>query len=147
MRATGKISHHEVVDRNTADTTEPALHVSQTNVQVLPDTVLSDATRDVGVQEVVGGDAHILTAHEQLVGGRHVLVKHLRGDGGQSRVGNPGTVVTGTHFTELVGANTLHGLVVGGRVVLDRNLSGHTTLPKLAYVPKCSQGNQKGKVP
>ena len=132
----GNITHHEIVDRNAADTTEPALHVAQTNVQVLPDTILSDATGDVGVEKVVGGDVHVLATHKQLVGSRHVLVKHIRCDRGESRVGNPGTVVTGTHLTELVGTDTVHGLVVGGRVVLDGDLSGHTTLSRVSLGPE-----------
>lgn len=41
---------------------------------------------------------------------------------------NPGTVVAGTDLTQLVGAHALHGLVVGDRVILDRDLSSHTTL-------------------
>lgn len=75
----------------------------------------------------------VLAADEELVGRGHVLVEYLGGDRGESRVSHPGTVVTSTNLTQLVGAHTLHGLVVGSLVVLDGDLSGHTTLFRLAY--------------
>ena len=74
----------------------------------------------------------VLTAHEELVGSGHVLVEYLGSDGGESRVCHPGTIVTSTNLTQLVGAHTLHGLIVGSLVVLDGDLSGHTTLFRLA---------------
>lgn len=55
-----------------------------------------------------------------------MLVEDLKGNAGKGGVSNPSTVVAGTGLAELVGADTLHGLVVGGLVVLDGNLSGHT---------------------
>lgn len=121
-------AYHQEVDGNAAHTAEPSLHVGQTDVQVLADAVLGDLAGDVGVQEIVSGDVNVLATDEQLVGGGHVGVKDLRGDGSQSRVGNPGAVVAGAHFTQLVGAHALHGLVVGGEVVLDGDLSGHASL-------------------
>lgn len=121
-------AYHQEVDRNAAHTAEPSLHVGQADVQVLADAVLGDLAGDVGVQEIVGGDVNVLAADEQLVGSGHVGVEDLRGDGGQRRVRNPGAVVSGAHFTQLVGAHALHGLVVGGGVVLDGNLSGHASL-------------------
>ena len=36
-------------------------------------------------------------------------------------------VVASTDFTKLVGANTLHGPVIGGLVVLDGDLGSHST--------------------
>src|SRR5699024_5416738 len=107
-------------------------HVGETNVQVLADTILGNLAGDVGVQEVVGTDVHILTAHKQLVRSGHVLVEDFRRNRRQRRVGNPGTVVASTDLTQLVGTDALHGLVVGSGVVLDGDLSGHTTLRLLA---------------
>lgn len=40
---------------------------------------------------------------------------------------DPSTVVTGANLSELVGTDTLHGLVVGSGIVLDGDLSSHTT--------------------
>ena len=119
---------HEEVDRNTANAAEPTLHVAQADVQVLADTVLGDLAGDVGVQQVVGGDVDILAAHEELVRGGHVLVEDLGGYGSQGGVCHPGAIVAGADLTQLVGAHALHGLVVGGGVILDGDLSSHTTL-------------------
>ena len=121
-------THHEVVNRHAANAAEPALHIRQTDVQVLADAVLGDGARDVTVKEIVAGDVDVLATTVQLVRRRHVLVEDFDGDGRQGRVGNPGAVVAGTNLAQLVGADALHGLVVGGGVVLDRDLRGHTAL-------------------
>jgi len=68
---------HQVVDRHAADATEPALHVSETDVQVLADALLGHLARDVHVEQVVGRDLDVLAAHEVLVRGWHVLVEDL----------------------------------------------------------------------
>ena len=118
---------HEVVDGDAADAAEPALHVADADVQVLADTVLGDLAGDVHVQEVVAGDVDILAAHEHLVGCGHVLVEDLGRDGGERRVGDPGAVVAGGDLAQLVGIDALHGAVIGGLVILDGDLGGHTT--------------------
>lgn len=127
-------TYHQVVDGHTANTTEPALHVGETDVEVLADAVLGDGAGDVAVQEVVGGDVDVLAAAEELVRSRHVLVEDLGGNSSEGRVSNPGAVVASANLTQLVGADVLHGLLVEGRVVLDRDLSGHTTLLSLDVV-------------
>ncbi|KAG0733423.1 hypothetical protein G6F23_013361 [Rhizopus arrhizus] len=38
---------------------------------------------------------------------------------------DPGTVVAGGYFAQLVGAHAGHRLFVGGRIVVDRDLRGH----------------------
>ena len=118
---------HQVVDGHATNATDPGLHVAETDVEVLADTLLGDLARDVHVKQVVGANLDVLTADKKLVGGRHVLVEDLGGDAGESRVSNPGAVVTGAHLTELVGADTLHGLLVGNGVVLDGDLGSHAT--------------------
>lgn len=117
---------HQVVDWDTADTTEPSLHVAKTNVEVLADTLLGHLAWDIHVEEIVGGDLDILAADEVLVWCWHVLVEDLGGNGSKSRVGNPCSVVASLDLTELIGIDTLHGLVVGGLVILDWNLGGHS---------------------
>lgn len=42
-------------------------------------------------------------------------------------MGNPGSVVASLDLTELIGVDALHGLVVGGLVILDWNLGGHSS--------------------
>jgi hypothetical protein len=42
-------------------------------------------------------------------------------------VSHPGTIVTSAHLAKLVGANLCHGSIVCLLVVLDGNLSSHTT--------------------
>lgn len=118
---------HEVVDRHTADTTNPSLHIAETNVEVLADTSLGDLAGDIHVQQVVGGDMNILATDVHLVGCRHVLVEDVRGDLGKCRVCDPCTVVASADLTELVGLDLSHGGIVGLLIILDRNLSSHTT--------------------
>ena len=117
---------HEVVDGDAADTAEPALHVADADVEVLADAVLGDLARNVHVQEVVAGDVDVVAAHEHLVGCGHVLVENLSRDGGERRVGDPGAVVAGGDLAQLVGIDTLHGAVIGGLVILNGDLGGHT---------------------
>lgn len=80
---------HQVVDGHATYAADPSLHVAQSNVKVLPDTLLRDLARDVHVQQVILADLNILTAVEELVGSRHVLVEDFRGNGGQGRVSHP----------------------------------------------------------
>lgn len=118
---------HEVVDGHTANATEPTFHITQANVEVLANSVLGDGAGHVHVEEIVGGDMHVLPAFEELVGSRHVLVEDFGSDGGQGRVSDPGAVVTSPDFAELVLSDAVHGLVVGFLVVLDGDLGGHAT--------------------
>lgn len=117
---------HEVVDGHAADAADPGFHVAEADVEVLADTGFGDFAGDVHVEEVVGGDVHVFAADVHLVGGRHVLVEDVGCDGGEGWVGNPGTVVAGAHFAQLVGLDLCHGGVVGGLVGLDGDLSGHS---------------------
>ena len=116
---------HEEVDGDASDTTDPSLHVSETNVEVLADTFLGDCAGYVHVEEVVLANLDFLATNKHLVGGRHVLVEDFRGNDSERRVSDPGTVVAGADFAELIGADVLHGLVVGGLVVLDGDLGRH----------------------
>ena len=118
---------HEEVDGHTSDTTDPGLHVTETDVEVLADTSLGDLSGHVHVKQVVGGDVDIFTADVHLVGCGHVLVEDVGGDLSERRVSNPGTIVAGAHLAELVRLDLGHGGVVGLLVVLDGNLCGHTT--------------------
>lgn len=119
---------HQEVDGHTADSSEPALHVTQSDVEVLSDAVFGDLARHVHVEQIVLLDVDIFSAHVQLVGCRHVLVEDFGRNAGKSWVGNPGTVMTGLDLTQLVCTHTSHGLVVGLFVVLDGDLGSHTTL-------------------
>jgi hypothetical protein len=116
---------HQVVDRHAADATQPALHVSETDVEVFADTLLGDCAGELGVQEVLGGDLDFLAADVELVGSRHVLVEDLGGDAGEDGVGDPSAVVAGLDFAQLVGADRVHCLLVGFLVVLDGDLGCH----------------------
>ena len=116
---------HEEVDGDAADATDPSLHVAEADVEVLADTFLGDGSGDVHVEEVVLTNLDFLATHKHLVGGRHVLVEDFRGNDGESGVSDPGAVVAGTDLAQLVGADVLHGLVVGGLVVLDGDLGSH----------------------
>ena len=55
----------------------------------------------------------------------HVLVEDLGGDDSEGRVSDPSAVVTGAYFAQLVGADRVHGLLVGFLVVLDGDLGSH----------------------
>lgn len=68
---------HEVVDGDTADTSDPGLHVAETNDEVLLDALLGDGTGNVHVEKIVLADGDILTSDEVLVGSRHVLVEDV----------------------------------------------------------------------
>lgn len=54
-----------------------------------------------------------------------MLVEDFGSNAGESRVSNPRAVVAGSNLAQLVGADVLHGLVVGLLVVLDGDLGGH----------------------
>jgi hypothetical protein len=84
---------HEEVDGNTADSTEPALHVSQTDDKIFADTFLSDGAGHVHVEKIHAANFDILTALEYLIRCGHVLVEHITGDLGQCGMRNPGTAV------------------------------------------------------
>lgn len=118
---------HEVVDGDAANSSDPGLHVAQTNVEVLLDALLGDASGNVHVQQVVLGDPDVLSADKQLVGGGHVLVEDFGSDAGESRVGNPCAVMAGTDLAQLVSADVLHSLIVCLFVVLDGDLGSHAT--------------------
>jgi hypothetical protein len=118
---------HEVVDGYAANTTDPSLHVAETDVEILADTSLGDLAGDVHVQQIVGGDVNIFAADVHLVGCGHVLVEDVRGDLRERRVCNPCTVVAGADLAELISLNLGHGGIVGLLIVLDGNLSGHTS--------------------
>jgi hypothetical protein len=118
---------HQVVDGDAADAADPGFHVAESDVEVLADSLFGDLTGDVHVEQVVGGDVHVFAAHVHLVGRGHVRVEDVGGDGGERWVSDPGAVVAGADLTELVGANLCHGGVIGLLVVLDGDLSGHTT--------------------
>ena len=118
---------HQVIDWDTANAAQPTLHVSQTDVEILADTVFGDAAGNVHVEQIVGIDVDIFPSHVQLVGSRHVFVEDFSGDLSQSWMGNPSTVVAGAHFTEFVLSDGVHGLVVRFFVVLDRDLGGHAS--------------------
>lgn len=116
---------HQVVDRHAADAAQPALHVSEPDVEVLADALLRDLAGDVHVEQVLRRDLHFLAADVELVGRWHVLVEHLGRDGGERRVRDPGAVVARADLAELVGAHVLHGFLVGLLVVLDGDLGRH----------------------
>lgn len=118
---------HEVVDGHTSDTTEPAFHVAQADVEVFPDAVFGHGAGHVRVQQIILGHVHVLAAFEHLVGGRHMLIENLGSNGCEGWMCHPGAVVASTDFTEFVLSDFVHGLVVGLRVVLDGDLSSHTT--------------------
>jgi hypothetical protein len=69
---------------------------------------------------------NVLSSNVKLVRRRHVLVEDVAGNCGEGGVSDPSTVVAGTHLSELVSAHLRHGSLVGGRVVLDGDLSGHS---------------------
>lgn len=157
---------HEVVDGNTANTPDPRLHVAEANVEVLPDAVLGDGAGDVHVEQVVGRDVDVLAADEELVGSGHVLVEDLGGDGREGGVRDPGSggvnqggldrglkdkrslpVVAGADLAELVGADVVHGLVVGGLVLLDRDLGRHAAHGvDAALMARLDEGFDLGKL-
>lgn len=119
---------HQVVDGDTTKTSEPGLHVAKTDEQVLSDTLLGDLTAlNVRVDKVSSSDVDILSSSVDLVRSGHVLVEDLGGDDGKLGVSNPGTVVASGDLSELVLVDTLHGDLVGGGVVLDGDLSSHTS--------------------
>jgi len=116
---------HQVVDGHATNAAKPALHVAETDVEVLADTLFGDRAGEFGVEKILGRDLNFFTAHVELVGRRHVLVEDFGCNTGEDWVGDPGTVVAGLDLTQLVGADRVHGLVVGFLVVLDGNLGCH----------------------
>lgn len=118
---------HEVVDGHAADAAQPALHISQADVEVLADAVFRHRAGHVHVEQVVSGDVDIFAALEQLVRRGHVLVEDFRGNRCQCRVGHPGAVMAGADFAQLVLSDVVHGPVVGLWVVLNGDLGRHAT--------------------
>lgn len=117
-------TYHEIVDGTAAHTAKPTLHVRQSNMQILPHTLVGNLSRNNRVDQIVARDLH-LGPLEDLVRCRHVLVENLRRDRRQRRVRNPGTVVPGLDLPQLVGAHAVHGLGVRGGIVLARNEGRH----------------------
>ncbi len=81
-------------------------------------------------QQIVARRRHILAQPIELIGAGHQAVEHLLGDRDEVRVRHPGTIVAVAGFALLVGADAGEGGVVGGGVVLDRDLRRHTAHSK-----------------
>src|SRR5579862_2611109 len=62
-----------------------------------------------------------------LVWAIHVFVEYSPCHLDEAWVRNPSSIVAGTHFAEFVLSNSLHGLLIGLRVVADRYLSRHAS--------------------
>jgi hypothetical protein len=116
---------HEVVDGHATHAADPRFHVAEADVEVLADTRFGHFTGDVHVEEVGGGDVHVVAAEVHLVGAGHVFVEDFGGDGGEGWVGDPCAIVACARLAELVRAYFGHGGVVGLLVVLDGDLGGH----------------------
>lgn len=127
MLVTRKSDSHEEVDGHTTDSTDPGLHVSQADVEVLLDAILSNLTREVDIEQILCVDLDILPPVEKLIRGRHVLVEHLSRNAGQRRMRHPSTVMASLHLTQLISPDAIHGLVVGSLVILDGDLGSHAT--------------------
>lgn len=69
---------------------------------------------------------YVLATDEQLVGGWHVLVEYIGGNGGEGWVSNPGSIMSRTNFTQFIGSDIFHSGIVGLGVTFDGDLSSHT---------------------
>ena len=118
---------HEVIDWHTTNAFEPAFHVAEADVQVLANAFLGNAAGHVHVEEVICRNVHIFSALVDLIWCRHVCVKDIRGNRGKRWMSDPGAIVASTDFSELVLSNVVHRDIVGFLVVLDGDLSSHST--------------------
>ncbi|KAH3670956.1 hypothetical protein OGAPHI_000667 [Ogataea philodendri] len=118
---------HEVVDWDTSQTSEPALHIVETNVNICTDTLHGDLTaRDLCVHQVSFRDLVVLL-HVELVRSRHVFLKDRQSSRQQARVSDPGTVVASKNLSEFVLLDGFHSHCVSFWVVLDRNGCSHSS--------------------
>mmetsp|Transcript_19617 Transcript_19617/g.49852 ORF Transcript_19617/g.49852 Transcript_19617/m.49852 type:complete len:276 (-) Transcript_19617:958-1785(-) len=117
---------HQVVDGHAAVAAQPRLRVHERHVNVGAHARLRHAARQAleGAQ-VLRSHVDVAAAHVQLVGLRHVLVKHLERHLDQVGVRHPGAVVARARLAQLVGAHLGQRRVVGGLVVLDGDLRRH----------------------
>jgi len=120
---------HQIVDRRTSNSSQPSLTIKQANLDILLDALFSDlSSGDAGIQQILCSDADVLAADKDLVRGQHVLVENLHGTMGEIWVRNPRSIMTSLDFAEFVRFDFVHGGGVGRGVVLDWDLSSHTTL-------------------
>lgn len=118
---------HHVVDWNTAKSTNPVADVHEEGREIRSNASLGDPSRHIGVEQIEGGDVHVLAADVVLVGARHVFIEDFEGDLDQSRMSNPGSIVTCLDLSKLVRSDLLHGGIVRLRIVFDGNLSCHSS--------------------
>ena len=95
-------------------------------MDVAPDTALGDLALALGVVDLLVGDRDVLSSDVVLVGSLHVVVEYLHGDGNETRVSDPSSIVTSFDFSLLVVSDLVHSGLVGDGVVLDGDQGGHS---------------------
>ncbi len=108
---------HQVVDWDATIAAEPCFQILNADVDVHAQTLLGDAAH-VGSEQIRGADMNVLTLGVNLIFRGHVLVEYLFGHGNQSRMGNPGAIVTRLNFTKLVLAHFSSALSFAGGSLL-----------------------------
>ena len=116
---------HQVVDRHAAVAAEPGAEVLDADVDVGAQARLGDRPLGHEGQQVLRRDGDVLALAVDLVRARHERVEDLHRDRHQAGVGDPGAVVAVAGLALLVGAHLRERLLVGRRVVLDRDLGRH----------------------
>src|SRR5271170_2929849 len=120
---------HQSIDWRTSNSSQPSFTIKQSDFNVLFDSLLSDlAARKTCVQEIFARDGDIGATDMELIWSEHVCVENVHCDMREIGVGDPCSIMSCFDFTEFVRFDFVHCCSVGSGVVLDGDLSGHTTL-------------------
>jgi NO-binding membrane sensor protein with MHYT domain/signal transduction histidine kinase len=115
---------HQVVDRHRAAAAQPGLdvlHCRRGHSREAP----SVRVPSCGFSSIAGSIRHVLTLLASWFGQRHQAVEHLHRHRHQVRMRDPGAVMAVAGLALLVGLDLGEGGLVGGRIVLDRDLRRH----------------------
>ncbi|CAH1668847.1 hypothetical protein CHELA40_13198 [Chelatococcus asaccharovorans] len=120
----GRRVFHEVVERHRATAAQPRLDVLHADTDVLAQARLG-AHAFVHLEHVITRDGDVLTQLVELVRPGHQAIEHLHRHRHEVRMRHPCAVVTVAGLALLVGAHLGEGGLVGGRIVLHRDLRRH----------------------
>jgi len=92
---------HQVVDGHTALPVQPSGQIAHADIDVSKESRLGNGA-NAGVNQQIAADLHVLAFALQLVWRGHVLIEDLFRHRDQSRMGDPGSIVSSGHFTQFV---------------------------------------------
>jgi len=117
---------HQVVQRHTAITTQPGLDILNADTDAVAQTLLRDVARR-NLEQVRGGHLYFLTQNLKLIRPRHDGIECRQCRVGQTRMCDPGAVMTRLRLTLFICTHFAHRRIIRRRIALDRDLRGHPT--------------------